>query len=150
MCKFSSGNPLAIFLATHLLVCLTKGRKSWWKSPFTQERFMLWECWTNATSLQKFEKAKGKIASRTVALSKTCIHLSFCLWKEMMWNALLVFDSVVSSPLWSQLTIAWLDPPVSHYTVTWMSHAVSSPLLKVLLRPVNRAKMIWRLTLISG
>lgn len=120
--------------------------------------------------MQKFGKEKGQVASRTVALSKNCIHLSLCLWKQMMWSALLVFDkpaawlawrrvklyasvptdSVVGSLLWSQLTFPWLDRSVSDYTITWMSHAASSPLLVVLLRPVNQAQRIWNLTLISG
>lgn len=128
----------------------------------SEERFMLWECWTNATRPQKFGKEQGKVASRTVALSRKCIHLFLCLWKQVMWNALLVFDkpvtwlawrraklyasvpmaSVAGSQLGSQLPFPRLDLPAAAHAITRRSHAASSPLPRVLLRPVNPAEII--------
>lgn len=83
MCKLSSGN----FLATHLLVhYLTKIVKKFLTEPeFIQERFMLWQCWTNTTRLQTFEK-KTRQGSQQNCCSQH-LPLSLCLernWCEML------------------------------------------------------------------
>jgi len=80
MCKFASGNPLGIVLATHLpFYSLTNTvKKILIETAFIQEKFC-----GNVGQMQQdcknLVKKKGKVVSRTVALSKNCIHLPFCL-----------------------------------------------------------------------